>query len=145
MIKYMKKIATIILILVLNNACDFLEDTFFEKWYPLDIQNNYNKEIFVSIGCDRFWSTSYPDTILPSTKPYLISVSPNDYVEIDSGKKWEDIAKKQPEGKLSIYFFDSDTIEFYDWAQIKEGNKVMKRIDVSAEDLINMNWTITYP
>ncbi len=137
----MNIIATIISIFVLSNSCEKV----MEKWYTIKIQNNTDKVIFVSAGCDKYGLFSYPDTILTTTKPSLLSVSPNDYNNLRSSIIWEEIVKEQPEGKLSIYFFNSDTINSYDWAQIKDGNRVMKRIDLSVEELENMNWTITYP
>jgi hypothetical protein len=139
--KNMNIIATIISIFVLSNSCEKV----MEKWYTIKIQNNTDKVIFVSAGCDKYGLFSYPDTILTTTKPSLLSVSPNDYNNLRSSIIWEEIVKEQPEGKLSIYFFNSDTINSYDWAQIKDGNRVMKRIDLSVEELENMNWTITYP
>lgn len=139
--KNIKIIATIISIFVLTNSCE----EFMEKWYAIKIQNNTDKVIFVSVGCDKYGLFSYPDTILNTTKPSLLSVSPNDYNYLRSSIKWEEIVKEQPEGKLSLYFFNSDTINSYDWAHIKDGNRVMKRIDLSLEDLERMNWTITYP
>ena len=137
----MNIIATIISIFVLSNSCEKV----MENWYTIKIQNNTDKVIFVSAGCDKYGLFSYPDTILTTTKPSLLSVSPNDYNNLRSSIIWEEIVKEQPEGKLSIYFFNSDTINSYDWAQIKDGNRVMKRIDLSVEELENMNWTITYP
>lgn len=137
----MNIIATIISIFVLSNSCEKV----MEKWYTIKIQNNTDKVIFVSAGCDKYGLFSYPDTILTTTKPSLLSVSPNDYNNLRSSIKWEEIVNEQPEGKLSIYFFNSDTINSYDWAQIKDGNRVMKRIDLSVVELENMNWIITYP
>jgi len=124
----MNIIATIISIFVLSNSCEKV----MEKWYTIKIQNNTDKVIFVSAGCDKYGLFSYPDTILTTTKPSLLSVSPNDYNNLRSSIIWEEIVKEQPEGKLSIYFFNSDTINSYDWAQIKDGNRVMKRIDLSV-------------
>jgi len=137
----MNIIATIISILVISNSCEKV----MEKWYTIKVQNNTDKVIFVSAGCDKYGLFSYPDTILTTSKPSLLSVAPNDYNYLDNGKKWEKINEELPEKKLIIYFFNSDTINFYDWTQIKEGNKVMKRMDLSVEELENMNWTITYP
>jgi hypothetical protein len=46
---------------------------------------------------------------------------------------------------LSIYVFDTDTLNTYDWVKVKVGYKVLKRYDLSLDDLKQMNWTITYP
>lgn len=137
----MNIIATIFSIFILSNSCEKV----MEKWYTIKIQNNTNKVIFVSAGCDKYGLFSYPDTMLTTNKPSLLSVSPNDYNNLRSSIKWEEIVKEQPEGRLSIYFFNSDTLNSYNWAQIKDGNRVMKRIDLSVEELDKMNWTVTYP
>lgn len=139
--KSIKIIVTIISIFVLSSSCENL----MEKWYTIKIQNNTDKVIFVSAGCARYGLFSYPDTILTTSKPSLLSVSPNDFNYLTSSIKWEEIVKEQPEAKLSIYIFNSDTINSYDWAQIKNGNKVMKRMDFSIEELENKNWTIVFP
>jgi hypothetical protein len=127
--------------LTLSNSCENL----MEKWYTIKIQNDSNNRFFVSAGCERYGLFSYPDTLLPTSKPSLLSVSPNDYNNLRSMIKWEEIIKEQPENKLSIYFFNADTIDKYEWPEIKTGYKVMKRFDLSLEDFQGMNWTITYP
>lgn len=116
-----------------------------EKWYTIKIENNSNKQIIVSAGCGRYGLTSYPDTLLPDLEPSLLSVNAHDYNDLSNSIAWEDIIKKQPEDVLSIYFFNADTIIQFEWAEIKKGNKVMERRDLSLEDLQGMDWTITYP
>jgi hypothetical protein len=41
--------------------------------------------------------------------------------------------------------FSSDTLDTNDWQTIRSGYKVMKRYDVSLDDLKQNQWTITYP
>ena len=50
-----------------------------------------------------------------------------------------------PLDTLSIYFFDADTLETYSWIQVKKENKVLKRFDLSVQDLKDKNWKIHYP
>jgi hypothetical protein len=116
-----------------------------ERWDGIKIQNNTDKIILVSAGCEKYGLFSYPDTTMPLSKPSLLSVFSKDYNYLRSSIKWEEIVNEQPEKKLSIYFFNSDTINFYEWSEIKKGYKIMKRIDLSVEELNVMNWTITYP
>lgn len=127
--------------LTLLSSCE----CFMEKWYTIKIQNESNNQIYVSAGCERYGLFSYPDTLLPTSKPSLQLVNSNDYNKLRSGIKWEEIIKEQPENKLSIYFFNADTINQYEWQEIKQGYKVMERRDLSLEDLEGMKWTITYP
>jgi hypothetical protein len=139
--KMIKLIIVSISALTLSNSC---EDPM-EKWYTIKIQNNTNKQVFVSAGCERYGLYSYPDTLLPTSEPSLLSVSPNDYNNLRSPIKWDDIIMKQPENKLSIYFFNADTLEKYEWTDIKHGYKIAERLDLSLEDLQETNWTLTYP
>ena len=46
---------------------------------------------------------------------------------------------------LMIYVFDAEIIETEDWGQIMHDYLVLKRYDLSLQDLKDMNWTITYP
>lgn len=88
---------------------------------------------------------SYPDTVLPVSKPSLLKVNPHDFNNLRSPIEWKEIIEKNPSDTLSIYIFDGDTVNTYDWNQIKEGYKVLKRYDLSINDLQQMNWTVTYP
>jgi len=141
----MNKIKLLLLVsitlLILLSSCENL----FEKWYSIRIENNSDNKIFVSAGCGRYGMTSYPDTLLPDLEPSLLSVNTGDFNYLRSGIPWKDIIKQQPENVLSIYFFNTDTIEKYGWNKIKQGNKVMQRREISLEEMQSMNWTITYP
>ena len=137
----MKIITSIILVFTLSNSCDKL----MEKWHGIKIQNNTDKVIFVSAGSERYGLFSYPDTVLTTSRPSLLSVSPTHYNNLRSSIKWKEIIENLPEKKLSIYFFNSDTINQYSWQEIKLGNKIMKRFDVTIEDLERLNYSITYP
>lgn len=47
-------------------------------------------------------------------------------------------------GILMLYVFDGPTLETQGWDYIKEHNLVLKRYDLTLQDVKNMNWTITY-
>ena len=44
-----------------------------------------------------------------------------------------------------FYVFSVDTLEKYSWEEIREGYKILKRYDLSMDDLDSLDWTITYP
>jgi hypothetical protein len=119
-------------------------DDLMEKWYTIKVINNSNADIFVSASCPRYGILNYPDTILPSSKPSLLSISHHDYNNLRSGIEWEKVIDEIPSDTLSIYFFNTDTIDFYTWDQIKIGNKILDRMDLSLNDLQQMNWTVTF-
>lgn len=62
-----------------------------------------------------------------------------------SGTSYEHIYENSiPSGTMMIYVFDGATLESQGWDYIKANNLVLKRYDLTLQDLQNMNWTITY-
>jgi hypothetical protein len=134
------KSATFFLILVFN-SCKGLE----EVWYYIDIKNDTDKSICVSAGCPGYLMNFYPDTSLPSEKPNFKLIEPKRTGKLISGPKWEDVINRLPSDTLSIYIFDYDTLNHYDWRVIKENYNILRHYELSVADLKNLNWTITYP
>ena len=50
-----------------------------------------------------------------------------------------------PSDTLMIYIFDAEVLESVDWSVVVHNYMVLKRYDLSLDDLKKMNWTITYP
>jgi len=46
---------------------------------------------------------------------------------------------------MMVYVFDAHVIETTAWDSVKANYLVLKRYDLSLDDLKRMNWTITYP
>ena len=128
-------------IILLANCCENM----MEKWFYIRVANISQKAIMVTAGYERFLMNAYPDTTLPSSEPDLYKIEPNKQINLRSGFEWEKVIEEMPLDTLSIYVFDADTLNTYDWIQVKEGYKVLKRYDLSLDDLRKMNWTITYP
>ncbi len=89
-------------------------------------------------------SYNYPDTIIPNEYNKLIGVPPNKRVPYDSKEKWEEVFEDLQTDTLSIFIFDGDTLANYDWENIRANYKVLKRYDISLEN-INDIGTIAYP
>lgn len=132
---------TFLITILLANCCDNL----MEKWYYIKVINLGQKPISVTVGYGRFLMNAYPDTTLPASEPDLYMIEGNDHVNLRSDFMWEKVIEEMPLDTLSIYFFDNDTLNKYGWNRVKEGYKVLKRYDLSVDDLKKMNWTITYP
>ena len=62
----------------------------------------------------------------------------------DSDEKWDKVFEKLPSDTLSIFIFSGDTIAIYDWQTIRSNYNVLKRYDLSYQDMESLNWTITY-
>jgi hypothetical protein len=140
-----KKLKAIILLLFSLFMMINCFDDMSEKWYTITINNNSNNRIYVSAGCGKYGIPNYPDTTLPTIEPSLLNVESHDYNYLRSSIEWESVIEKIESDTLSIYFFDADTIDTYTWTEIREGNKIIERIDLSIEDFIQSNWTINYP
>lgn len=46
---------------------------------------------------------------------------------------------------LNLFIFCYDTLVKYDWDVIRSKYKILKRYDLSLEDLKRLNWIVTYP
>ena len=133
-------ILTLIIFLTIC-GCDEIAD----KRYGIKIINNSNVEIMVTAGCSKFGMYSYPDTILPVSRPSLISVGTSNYNYLDHSFSWEEVIEELPSDTLSIYVFEKKEVSELGWKQIRTDYKVLIRKEYSSEDLTNMNYTITYP
>ena len=124
-----------IFILLVNYSCVKMD-----VLYSICIKNNTSKIIYFHIA------ESYPDTVLPATKEYVAKISANNRKPVDSSNPWEEQFKKEfPKDTLLIFFFDSDTINKYDWETIRKGYKIMEKRIYSKTDLQKANWYIYYP
>ena len=135
-------IASILLALILLEGCEL----FMEKWYYIYVRNDSKRDIYV-VSADGLASVDpYPDTLLPNSQPHLDLIKPNTHIKLVSSRKWEDrINNLIPSDTLSIYLFDADTVNICGWEEVAKDYKILKRYDLSVDDLVRMNWTVTYP
>ena len=99
-------------------------------------------------------SSQYPDTSTfsgipnPVLDPNFTKVLPN---ESNTQVLWRrdciELAFKDliPSDTMMIYVFDAKVLEGNTWETVKSNYLVLKRYDLSLDDLNRMNWTITYP
>ncbi len=90
---------------------------------------------------------SYPDTNLPEQyRPWEIAGMligeriPHDLIEEEYKK-----LLKNPSKKLCIFIFNGDTIDSYPWSKVRSDYKILKRYDVSLQDIENMGDIVEYP
>lgn len=134
----MKKIIIPVIFLVCcSGTCK--KNPLAENFYSIKIVNNWIDTIKFSS------SSTYPDTSLPNEVPRLKPVYPGEYSYLDSRKSYREVFNELPDDTLSIFFFSVDTLTKYNWQEIRNGYKVLKRIDLSLQDLKSNNYTITYP
>jgi hypothetical protein len=70
----------------------------------------------------------------------------NNYKAISSSACIENVFKMEgSSGVLSIYVFDAEVVENTPWEVVARDYLVLKRYDLTLDDLQRLNWTVTYP
>ncbi len=137
----MKKIFNLLMFLFFLVSASTCKDKVppFDRVYRFWVKNNSQKSIAFLV------SYNYPDTIIPDAYNKIRGVSPGSKTSYDSKEKWEDVFSKLPADTLSIFIFDGDTLSKYDWQVVRNNYKILKRYDISLDDLYNNNGIIAYP
>jgi hypothetical protein len=136
----MKNIIYIIIITAIFNSCIKLDGTD----YRLKIKNNTSKYLYYN---DQ---NGYPDTTIEEFNNISLKdsylIDPNSERRIPTQVPWERIFEKNLKSDtLMIFIYDAAVIENTTWDTVKAKYMILKRYDLSLEDLQRMNWTITYP
>lgn len=108
--------------------------------YIFNIRNKGLTDIKYSV------SKSYPDTsITDSISAQLNLIHPSKEDKYTTSDKWPEFFSKLPADTLSILFFSPDTVSKYGWKQVQSRYLILKRKDISLQDLENSNYVVTYP
>jgi len=108
-------------------------------------KNNSNKAIYFKA------SYNYPDTQIVDPKPYMGSglnrLLPNEYGSpLNHSSCYEqEFNNRITSDTLIIFVFDAQTLESTPWETVKQNYSVLRRYDLSLEDLKKSRFTITYP
>ena len=113
-----------------------------DQTYKFRIINDSEKALYFDRSISN--RSVYPDTLISETKVQL-KVSP--YTTSYEGGliSTEEVFKKYSIDTLSIYFFDADIVDNYSWETIREEYKILKRYDLSIEDIQLLDYEIPYP
>jgi len=104
----------------------------------ITIQNYSNDTI-------RYYASYiYPDTSMSNSKPRLIRINPQNFGFLDSKKDWEKVLTP-PNDTVSIFFLSESVVNTYDWDEVRNKYLILKRYDLSLDDLKLLKWTIHYP
>jgi len=92
-------------------------------------------------------SYMYPDTTLriddnPSSLSRLL-LSPGETVSNPRRGSWEGVFENID--TLMIFIFDEATVKTVPWDTIRKNYMILKRYDLSYEDLVKMEWRVVYP
>jgi hypothetical protein len=102
--------------------------------YDVNYVNNTSFDIYYG-GAYGGTFQCYPDTSI-FTGNDLGKIKANSYIICASHASLEDIIKEHiPSDTLSIYYFHPDTLAKYTWEEIRQGYKILRRYDLSIEDI----------
>ena len=143
-----------ILLVFLFSSCIFRDIYELKKkeYVVVQIINNSKSDIafypYSFIPISLMYGQFYPDTLLPRENigHYCrrIPFTKTEYfnTEYDSKEIRDHFGEKD---SLMFFVFSADTLNKYSWDEIREGYNILKRYDLSINDLDSLNWTITYP
>ena len=139
---------TIILFLNIITLLISCEATNTDKCHKIiTVVNKTNETIYVD------YSEFYPETdftyliVNPLFNPQTRKVGANatsKNVLPTYGNCYEAMYPNIESGIMMVFVFDGPTLETQGWDYIKANNLVLKRYDLTLQDLIDMNWEITY-
>lgn len=129
-------------LLLFSSSCE--KPFFAEVFYSIRVINNSPSSIRVLLAIDKA-EKQYLDTTLPFTKPALIKVEPTKTGYFDTKTTWEENLEKLPADTLSIFFIENSVYEHTNWEEIRLNYQILKRLDLSIEDLKSTNFIINYP
>jgi hypothetical protein len=145
--KLTKTILIIINVILLASAskCKLsMEETKY-PWYLIN-QENYSIKSYLAFGYYDFSPSAYPDTILPIDNHIGMSeIKPNEKQLVWESLNREDLIKSLPLDTLSVFIFHADTLNKYTWEKVRNDYKILKRYDLSLQNLQLLNYTISYP
>lgn len=107
----------------------------------LIIDNNTQLRLYI------YPQINHPDTSISSYNPSYsknYEVLPNSEKRITS-RSWDQTVTSSVSDTLMVFFYNADLVDATDWDVVVSDYLILKRYDLSLEDLQGMNWTITYP
>jgi len=132
----MKRIFILVLtIFLMSGSCE----KFADHSYSIEIRNNSNQIIDV---CAAY---ILPDTLLPMEKPKLIEIQIGKFEELyDRDVNDLKFIKFKTEN-LSIFVISKDTIDKHSWNEIRTHNNILKRYEITENELVDMGGSVVYP
>ena len=117
-------------ILLLSSQCEKRRE------YTLDLINNSVHKIGYYFAMCEQYGTCYPDTLLPITNDIVVYDMSK---EIASGiltrRSWDKVFSTFPKDTMSVFIFHTDTLNKYTWKEVKDKYMILKRYDLSLDDL----------
>lgn len=129
-----------ILLIVICSKCGLVDYS-----YQIDVVNKSNHPIGYYFATGGEYGTYYPES-LPKNNNYVVyDMSKVLEPGYESHLDWEKFFRTLPKDTLSIFIFHTDTLNKYTWSEVRNRYKILKRYDLSLDDLERMNFKVTYP
>ncbi len=147
-IKFKKflKIITYMVVILIFLAIDCIPKNRENCHGTISFKNNSSKTLYVA---SYYY---YPDTTTLIISNPVSSDNTNKVLPFSENKTalweygcFEDLLQSLKKDTLFVYVFDAEIVETTPWDTVLANNLILKRYDLSLEDLQNMNWTIIYP
>ena len=110
--------------------------------HSFSFYNNSNTDVYIYLGVisREYGGTLYPDTAVSRVRNGLLfKQGETRYYEYSD-------AKEDPwVNTLCLFVFDTDTFNTYSWEEIQDDYKILKRYDLSPQDLKALGRKISYP
>lgn len=140
----MRKLTFILLlsVLVISTGCP---ESFDEPDSTIVLKNTSSIDIVHFME-----SRMVADTVLPQSTPFPGEGNiANTLIPADSSRTYTDSYiqgfEENPNKVLMIWFFSRDSVEQLSWDSIVSNYQVLRRYDLTLDDLEAMNWTVEYP
>ena len=126
-------------IILMANSC--VHNNYYD--FRLKVINKSNKTIYAET------SGAYPDTSLVFTvSPFNHNpdkAAPEGTINIVHGGSWEEAFNGNIHQKLIVFIFDAAIADNMPWDTIKKKYLILKRYDLTLNDLDSLNFKVTYP
>lgn len=119
------------IVIIFCYQCRFPGDSKHE-WY-FENQTNDTLCVYFAWG----YQTAYPDTALPidPNKAHILGTPPHKKQEVYNSIEYNKMINNLPKDTLSVFVFHQDTLLKYKWEDIRQSYNILKRYDLSLDDI----------
>lgn len=115
--------------------------------YSLNLLNNSSTDVYY------FFEILYPDTTISENLSIMVNnknvykLNSKDTKPFYTGYRvpWETQFMDASSDTLMFFILDANVVESNHWDSVKANYMILKRYDLSFDDLERMDWTIIYP
>lgn len=144
--KQFLKLTISAIIIIAFCSCDFVTWIMGTESDIIFITNNSKINIGYYVADGSLYGNFYPDS-LPLTDSLVIRKMEPGTRKIllyNPCSTWKKYFEWLPYDTLSVYIFNSDSLECYPWNEIRDKYIIEKRYDLSLDDLKRMDFEIVY-